>query len=105
MRSGVLDLNDEYRDLLSNDLGAIGGLLFDIGSGRYPAPPLNEADGSDADWFKRLETAREEASTLSKAQLVQRESDRTHSEIQACTLRPTCSLSHQIAERPMFVHS
>lgn len=83
MRSGVLDLNDEYRDLLSNDLGAIGGLLFDIGSGRYPAPPLNEADGSDADWFKRLETAREEASTLSKAQRVQGESDRTHSEIQA----------------------
>lgn len=39
MRSGVLDLNERFRDLLSNDLGAIGGLLFDIGSGRYPAPP------------------------------------------------------------------
>jgi type II restriction enzyme len=83
MRSGILDLNDEYRDLLSNDLGAIGGLLFDIGSGRYPAPPLSEEDGTDADWFKRLETARKEASTLSKAQLAQGESDRTHSEIQA----------------------
>ena len=45
MRSGVLDLNDRHRDLLSNDLGAIGGLLFDIGSDRYPAPPL---DGSGA---------------------------------------------------------
>lgn len=83
MRSGVLDLNDEFRDLLSNDLGAIGGLLFDIGSGRYPAPPLTDDDGSDADWFKRLETARAEAQTLSKAQLAQGESDRTHSEIQA----------------------
>src|SRR3546814_18003719 len=36
MRSGVLDLNEQFRDLLSNDLGATGGLLFDIGSGRYP---------------------------------------------------------------------
>lgn len=83
MRSGVLDLNDEYRDLLSNDLGAIGGLLFDVGSGRYPAPPLTEAGGSDADWFKRLDAARQEASALSKAQLAQGESDRTHTEIQA----------------------
>ncbi len=41
MRAGILDLNDRYRDLLSNDLGAIGGLLFDIGSGRFPAPPLS----------------------------------------------------------------
>lgn len=83
MRSGILDLNDEYRDLLSNDLGAIGGLLFDIGSGRYPAPPLNDEGGSDADWFERLEIARHEANKLSKAQLAQGESDRTHSEIQA----------------------
>lgn len=43
MRTGVLDLNDRHRDLLSNDLGAIGGLLFDIGSDRYPAPPLTRA--------------------------------------------------------------
>ncbi len=83
MRSGVLDLNDEFRDLLSNDLGAIGGLLFDIGSGRYPAPPLATESGSNADWFNRLEIARQEAQILNKAQLVQGESDRTHSEIQA----------------------
>ena len=41
MRTGILDLNDRFRELLSNDLGAIGGLLFDIGSDRYPAPPLD----------------------------------------------------------------
>lgn len=35
MRAGILRLNAQHRDLLSNDLGAIGGLLFDIGSGRY----------------------------------------------------------------------
>ncbi|PMX74179.1 type II restriction endonuclease, partial [Pseudomonas sp. GW456-12-1-14-LB2] len=44
MRAGVLDLNEQFRDLLSNDLGAIGGLLFDIGSGRYPAPPRDDED-------------------------------------------------------------
>ena len=27
VRGGILDLNDQYRDLLSNDLGAMGGLL------------------------------------------------------------------------------
>ena len=43
MRSGILDINDRYRDLLSNDLGAVGGLMFDIGTGRYPAPPLPSA--------------------------------------------------------------
>ncbi|PLS69867.1 type II restriction endonuclease, partial [Salmonella enterica subsp. enterica serovar Typhimurium] len=67
MRSGILDLNDRYRDLLSNDLGAIGGLLFDIGSGRYPAPPRNEDTESATDWAARLERARAEAQTLSKA--------------------------------------
>src|SRR3546814_10823487 len=43
MRAGILDLNDRYRDLLSNDLGAVGGLLFDIGSGRFPAPPRSDS--------------------------------------------------------------
>lgn len=83
MRSGILDLNDRYRDLLSNDLGAIGGLLFDIGSGRYPAPPRNEDTESATDWAARLERARAEAQTLSKAMVAQGESDRSHAEIQA----------------------
>lgn len=83
MRSGVLDLNERFRDLLSNDLGAIGGLLFDIGSGRYPAPPRDEKDQTLGSWTARLEQARAEAQTLNKALQRQGESDRTHSEIQA----------------------
>ena len=39
MRSGILRLNAEHRQLLSNDLGAVGGLLFDVRQGRYAAPP------------------------------------------------------------------
>lgn len=83
MRSGVLDLNERFRDLLSNDLGAIGGLLFDIGSGRYPAPPRDEEDQTLGSWAARIEQARAEAQTLNKALQKQGESDRTHSEIQA----------------------
>ena len=39
MRQGILALNAEHRNQLSSDVGAIGGLLFDVGSGRYAAPP------------------------------------------------------------------
>ncbi|MCO6419317.1 hypothetical protein JYK14_24605 [Siccirubricoccus sp. KC 17139] len=42
MRQGILALNATHRCLLSNDLGAVGGLLFDVGSGRYPAPPRED---------------------------------------------------------------
>ena len=83
MRSGILDLNEQFRDLLSNDLGAIGGLLFDIGSGRYPAPPRDKEDQEAGAWAMRLEQARAEAQSLNKAVQKQGESDRTHSEIQA----------------------
>lgn len=83
MRTGILDLNDRYRDLLSNDLGAIGGLLFDMGSSRYPAPPAEASGTAVKTWGERLEAAREEARTLSKAAAQQGENERTHTEIQA----------------------
>ena len=81
MRSAIVDLNEEYRDLLSNDLGAIGGLLFDIGTGRYPPPPIDDA-GAD-DWRARLDAVRTEAATFNKLQQKQGENDRSHSEMQA----------------------
>lgn len=96
MRTGILDLNDRYRDLLSNDLGAIGGLLFDIGSGRYPAPPLDEDGGSAADWTSRLERARAEAQTLGKAAAAQAEGDRTHAEIQSWLRDLGIALGHDV---------
>lgn len=83
MRAGILDLNDRYRDLLSNDLGAIGGLLFDVGSGRYPPPPLDGAQMGAGDWLARLDEARAQAQKLNKAMIAQNESDRSHTEIQA----------------------
>lgn len=39
MREGILRLSFDHRAQLPNALGAIAGLLFELGSGRYPAPP------------------------------------------------------------------
>lgn len=78
MREGVMRLNATYRELLSNDLGAVGGLLFDIGSGRYPPPPAGD-DAARASWEADLARVREEAAS----QPADRNADRTHTEIQA----------------------
>jgi type II restriction enzyme len=39
MRQGLIEFNQRHRDLLSNDLGAVAGLMFDLGMERYPLPP------------------------------------------------------------------
>ena len=81
MRQGVIDLNARYRDLLSNDLGAMAALLFDIGSGRYPAPPR---DGDDAATFAdRLRAARAAAAALSPAEMRTEKDEASHSEVQS----------------------
>src|SRR3546814_2753870 len=67
----------QFRDLLSNDLGAIGGLLFDIGSGRYPAPPRDEEEQAFGSWPERLEQARADAQALNKALAKQRSEEHT----------------------------
>lgn len=82
MRQGILALNAEHRDLLSNDLGAIGGLLFDVGSGRYAPPPREDDAPAQAAWKLDLAKVREESANASKALAAGREGDRTHTEIQ-----------------------
>ena len=83
MRAGVLDLNASCRDLLSNDLGAIAGLLFDIGSGRYAAPPRDDNASTRAAWEAELALVRSENAKTEKALAMAQEGDRTHTEIQA----------------------
>ena len=61
MREGVLALNTRYRDILSNDLGAIAGLLFDLGMERYPVPPREGDPEAVAAWESDLAKVREEA--------------------------------------------
>ncbi|MFX6755258.1 type II restriction endonuclease, partial [Acinetobacter baumannii] len=53
MRRGVLALNSQYRNLLSNDLGAAAAFLFEVGTGRYPLPERQE-DGSLDRWRSDL---------------------------------------------------
>lgn len=79
MRRGILALNEKHRDLLSNDLGAIAGALFDIGTGRYSPPP---GEGALTEWEADLARVREEADQANKALRSAREDDRTHTEIQ-----------------------
>ncbi|HEY0777358.1 MAG TPA: type II restriction endonuclease [Gemmatirosa sp.] len=85
MRAGILAINAQHRDVLSNDLGAVAGLLFDVGSGRYPAPPLAGEDdaATRATWEADLARVREAAAAKdAKALAAARESDRTHMEVQ-----------------------
>ena len=79
MREGILRFNATYRDLLSNDLGAVAGLFFDVGSGRYAPPPRGEDSAKRAAWEADLEKVRADARSTAKA----KDGDRTHAEVQA----------------------
>jgi type II restriction enzyme len=81
MRGGILRLNSEYRDLLSNDLGAIAGLLFDMGAGRYHAPPSDGDEQALKQWEADLAAVRTER-TVTSVRDKDREADRTHTQIQ-----------------------
>ena len=78
MREGILRINDRHRGQLSNDFGAIAGLLFDVGSGRYPAPPRDDDAAALAAWELDLAKVRTEAAKQPKGG----DQDRTHTEIQ-----------------------
>jgi type II restriction enzyme len=80
MRAHIARLNEEFRDVLSNDLGAIAGLLFDIGNGRY-APPPPHAVEADA-WRDDLVRLRDTAVKRAKAAESERDGERTHTEVQ-----------------------
>ena len=83
MREGILRLNTAHRDILSNDLGAIAGLLFDLGSGRYTAPPRDGDEAAREAWAADLLRVREDAAKAKKALAAAEADERSHSEIQA----------------------
>lgn len=82
MRKGILALNTKYRSLLSNDLGAVAGLLFDIGSKRYVAPPVGDDAAARAAWESDLARLRADAAAKNKARDKARDGDRTHTQVQ-----------------------
>ena len=82
MRSGVPRLNAENAPLISNDLGAIAGFLFDVGSDRYPLPPRDGGEAADHAWRADLARVREDSERERRSLEASREGDRTHTEIQ-----------------------
>jgi type II restriction enzyme len=82
MREGVVVLNANHRKLLSNDLGAVAGLLFDIGSGRYTAPPLDGGQEAAVAWQKDLAKVREETAAQRKLLESAEANDQTHTQVQ-----------------------
>lgn len=82
MREGLNRLNTQHRRQLSNDLGAVAALMFDVGSGRYTAPPrLNDAAVMAA-WENDLQRVRAESALARKQSERESKSDATHTEIQ-----------------------
>ena len=82
MRQRILVLNAEHRDLLSNDLGAIAGLLFDVGTGRYAAPPTEDDADARRLWEADLAKVREEAVKFRRDHDTTCDGDRSHTEVQ-----------------------
>jgi type II restriction enzyme len=83
MREGLLRLTEQHRELLSNDLGAVAGLAFDVGSGRWAAPPRQGDAETRVEWEKDLARVREETASARKAREKELAGDRTHTQIQA----------------------
>ena len=82
MRNGILRLNAEFRDLLSNDLGAVAGFLFDVGSGRHVVPAGDEVGREAEGWKEDLLRVREQLARETKASREARENDATHTDVQ-----------------------
>ncbi len=83
MRDGVVRLNAAHRDLLSNDFGAVAGLLFDVGMGRYRPAPTDGDPSARAQWEADLATVRADDGQAQRAARERTEEGRTHTEVQA----------------------
>lgn len=93
MRERVLEFNAAHRKMLSNDLGAVAGFLFDIGSGRYT---IGAASATAVDWQADLARVHEEAAAAHKARLAAAENDQGHTQIQGWLRDLGLSLGYQV---------
>lgn len=83
LRTGMLRLTSDYHDILSNDLGAVAGLLFDIGQGRYHPPPQSDDAAQQRAWIEDLERVRVEAQQKRTANDKSKDGERSHAQMQA----------------------
>ncbi|MNO71967.1 hypothetical protein D3C76_628980 [compost metagenome] len=91
MRDGLLEMNEDQRSLLSKDLGAIGGFMFEIGSGRLVV-------GGNAERVLEADAARREKTKLKRHQEVISDyrEETEHSEMQYHLARLGRSLGYQV---------
>ena len=82
MRAGILRINSESRSHLSNDLGAIAGLLFDLGQERYATPPRDGDAAALVAWEQDLAKIRDESAAAIKARAIAADGDATHTQVQ-----------------------
>lgn len=82
LRDGVLRMNETYQSLLSNDLGAVAGLLFDIGTGRFLPPPRSDDIAALDAWRADLEKVRADALAMDREVVADVQNDRTHFQVQ-----------------------
>lgn len=80
MREGILRLNETHRTQLSNDLGAIAGFLFDVGSGRFKAPPRESA--STDEWQADLARVKVELAAMKEKAMPLTGDSKGHVDIQ-----------------------
>lgn len=81
LRAGMLRLTESHRGLLSNDLGAVAGFLFDLGAGRYAAPARDGDEAALVLWRADLDRVRAEAARSAASAAAARD-DHTHTEVQ-----------------------
>lgn len=93
MRERVIEFNSMHRQWLSNDLGAVAGFFFDIGSGRYS---LGASNAVSLDWEADLAKVHEESAAAHKARLAASENDQSHTQIQGWLRDLGLSLGFQV---------
>lgn len=93
MRERVIEFNTTHRKWLSNDLGAVAGLFFDIGAGRYS---IGAASAVGLDWEADLAKVHEESAAAHKARMATTENDQTHTQVQGWLRDLGLSLGFQV---------
>jgi type II restriction enzyme len=82
MREGVLRLVSDHGNELSNDLGAVSALLYDIGIGRYAPPPAPADESTEDAWKADLERTRAESAAAKKGRDEALAADVSHTNVQ-----------------------
>lgn len=91
IREKLITINNEYRQLLSNDLGAFAGLLFEIGAGNLLVPGIGEQPEGER------EKVQKQLSKRHKEVIIDQQEEQTHSEMQHHLLTIGRALGYDVA--------